>query len=93
MNPDPVEVLPYSTNNAWGFGGSVGTEYTFENGWILRAGIACFRHLPGSRIIYAQSPEGRRYLDLHVKKELTNPDLPAEIVQFIRDGKAKNTNR
>lgn len=35
----------YNTNNAWGFGGVAGIEYTFENGLTLVEGQAYYRHL------------------------------------------------
>jgi hypothetical protein len=35
-----------NTNNAWGFGGMVGTVTEYDNGMIQRKGRAFFRHLP-----------------------------------------------
>lgn len=39
-----VEVVDYSTNNAWGFGGSNGKETRFASGWAHRKGTLCYRH-------------------------------------------------
>lgn len=36
----------FNTNNAWGFGGGIGTETTFDNGIVNRKGKAYYRHSP-----------------------------------------------
>lgn len=75
----------YSTNNAWGFGGSYGTEYTFPSGWVLRVGTACFRHRASRPVRYAVSPEGGRYLDLQEKdgyERAVAQGVPAEVLKF-----------
>lgn len=75
---------PYSTNNGWGFGGSFGTEYLFEDGWVLRIGKACFRHLPPRQIAYAIEPGGRRHLDLHGAEAGTLRNFaPAALVDLL----------
>lgn len=38
----------FNTNNAWGFGGGVGTEYTLLD-FCARVGVAYYRHLPPVR--------------------------------------------
>lgn len=35
----------FNTNNAWGFGGAIGTKYTLKNGYYIRKGRAYFRHI------------------------------------------------
>lgn len=55
--PHITETTKYNTLNAWGFGGSYGTQIRFSDGWILRKGLACYRHLPSHRIAYAIGPE------------------------------------
>ena len=58
-----VSKRPYNTNNAWGFGGSCGTEVVFDSGWTHRTGRLCYRHeyrgLP-TKAEYWVSPEGKR---------------------------------
>lgn len=78
-----------NTNNAWGFGGSYGTEYVFPNGWVLRKGTACYRHLPTRRIIYAIAPDSTRYLDLHECRKLSDfpGALPVDLVTHILENK------
>lgn len=49
----------YNTNNAWGFGGSFGRQWTFPNGFYYRIGSACFRHLPSKPIEYARNADGQ----------------------------------
>lgn len=41
-----VNEYKFNTNNAWGFGGGIGTDTTYDNGLRNRKGRACFRHLP-----------------------------------------------
>jgi len=41
-----VSKEPFNTNNAWGFGGGIGTVTTYSNGYRMRKGTAMFRHLP-----------------------------------------------
>ena len=36
----------YNTNNAWGFGGSVGTYMTYSNMLVIQQGKYCYRHAP-----------------------------------------------
>ena len=40
----------YNTNNAWGFGGSDGHEWTLPDGRRIRVGTARFRHIAGEKI-------------------------------------------
>ena len=44
-----IKTKNFNTNNAWGFGGAIGTETTYDNGTICRKGIACYRHAGTSR--------------------------------------------
>jgi hypothetical protein len=76
----------YSTNNSWGFGGSYGTEYRFEDGWALRKGTACFRHLPSHRIAYAIDPQGRRVLDLQDLKQRPS-SLPEHVWALVKSSR------
>lgn len=39
-----IASAPFNTCNAWGFGGGIGTEWTFPNGLRYRQGTAYFRH-------------------------------------------------
>lgn len=39
-----IASAPFNTNNAWGFGGGIGTEWTFPDGLRYRQGTAYFRH-------------------------------------------------
>ena len=52
----------YNTANSWGFGGSVGTQYTRGDIRVLKA-IAHYRHLPSAKFI-TLSKGGNRLLDL-----------------------------
>lgn len=39
-----IEGVPFNTNNAWGFGGRMGTAWTFPDGLKYQHGVVCFRH-------------------------------------------------
>lgn len=79
-----MESIDYSTNNAWGFGGSCGTEYRFESGWRVRHGTLCYRHGPCGKTVYAIDPAGQRYLDLQLEGALKSVELPAEVSDLVR---------
>lgn len=38
-------VEEFNTNNGWGFGGSIGREYTYDR-LTIRRGRYCYRHAP-----------------------------------------------
>lgn len=78
-----MKTKQYNTCNAWGFGGSVGTEVEFPGGWVLRVGTACYRHLPCHRLAYAIRPDGRRFLDLHAR-EVRPEGMPAMVWQLAK---------
>ena len=44
MNLTLVKKEKFNTNNAWGFGGGYGNEYTYSNGLVNRKGKLCYRH-------------------------------------------------
>lgn len=46
-----TKVENYNTNNAWGFGGAVGKEYTLENGFSIVHAKACYRHIKPTSFI------------------------------------------
>lgn len=39
-----------NSNNGWGFGGSIYTEYVLSNGIKLLIGERCYRHAPSSKL-------------------------------------------
>lgn len=41
----------FNTNNDWGFGGAIGTQYVFKNNVQIRTGKACYRHLPSAKFV------------------------------------------
>jgi len=49
---EPVEVIPFNTNNDWGFGGGIGKVYVYPNGYTMRKGRAYYRHLPSHSFTY-----------------------------------------
>lgn len=49
-----------NSNNAWGFGGMIGKEWVFPNGFVFRKGTAYFRHLDPKPIAYGLNPDGQR---------------------------------
>ena len=51
-------VKKFNTNNAWGFGGGIGTHTTFENGYSIRKGTAHFRHLKSERFCHYRNDKG-----------------------------------
>jgi hypothetical protein len=51
----------YNTNNAWGFGGSSGKEWSFSNGWKYRAGRASTRHQGTFPCEYALNSQGQKF--------------------------------
>lgn len=40
----------FNTNNGWGFGGSIGTTYTFKNNVKLVLRKICYRHAPSNNV-------------------------------------------
>lgn len=53
----------FNSNNAWGFGGGIGTRYELPNKYIVKIGTACFRHLTSVKYITITNPDGRRVFD------------------------------
>ena len=45
-----ITVTEINTNNAWGFGGMIGKETKYPNGYKSRIGKAYFRHLPSEKV-------------------------------------------
>ena len=39
----------FNTTNGWGFGGTIGTTFTFDNGITLTYGTTFYRHLNPSK--------------------------------------------
>jgi hypothetical protein len=57
-----VKKQDFNTCNGWGFGGGIGTEYTFANGVTLRKGTAYYRHIK-SHAFVAVYKDGNRVID------------------------------
>jgi hypothetical protein len=57
---EPVKAEDFNTNNAWGFGGGYGTEYTYPSGASIRLGTACYRHSCCSKYVALYNKEGHR---------------------------------
>ncbi len=67
----------YNTNNAWGFGGAVGTLWELTIGGVnysLLEGIACYRYLPSEKLVRLAVSTGGADLPLRVlgRKEVRN---------------------
>lgn len=58
----------FNTNNDWGFGGAVGTQFNFKNDVHIRVGRASYRHLPSS-LFTAVYHDGKRIIDEQYLKE------------------------
>lgn len=69
-----VSETKFDTNNAWGFGGGIGTETVYDNGLVNRKGKAYFRHTPSQSYDnwYVQTDE-----DWH---ELNKKPKPGDII-------------
>lgn len=88
----------YNSNNAWGFGGAIGTLSEVESSdgtrWRVLRGKAYYRHLSPTRACWAQqvivSPEelrfGPKHLDLHEQR--CPEGVPSDVFAFARTGKA-----
>lgn len=50
----------FNTNNAWGFGGGIGTHTTYENGYSCRKGRAYYRHLKSESFVKYYDADGKR---------------------------------
>jgi hypothetical protein len=60
----------FNTNNGWGFGGGIGKEYKV-NGFIVRVGVACYRHLESQPYINVINARGeRKAVDLTSKSSV-----------------------
>lgn len=62
----PHTTEPYNTNNAWGFGGGIGTKYIFSPDLYVKVGLAGTRHrgeFPYTTLTW----KGNRILDLSGK--------------------------
>ncbi len=53
----------FNTNNAWGFGGGIGTKYTLPNGTYVKIGTGYFRHLPPVKYITIYNKTHLRMFD------------------------------
>lgn len=60
--PD-VNVNACNTNNGWGFDGGIYKQYE-ANGYIVRIGEACYRHLSSSPFVTLTAPTGKRLIDV-----------------------------
>ena len=59
----PIRQEEFNTCNGWGFGGGIGTQYTFNNGCYIRVGRAHHRHLPSSFFFCVYDSDGNRLCD------------------------------
>lgn len=48
---EPVSIEEYNTNNAWGFGGSIGIRIYYPNGTVITMGRVCYRHAPSHKFV------------------------------------------
>lgn len=69
----------YNSNNAWGFGGSVGTLYHLSNGDKVLVADACFRHLKSQKFIKVTSANG---VEFDVIPSKTNIE---QIIKYINE--------
>ena len=58
-----VDLEEFNSNNAWGFGGSIGTRTTYSNGYYRRKGRSCFRHSGTTPfdLFYKPQPNSRQH--------------------------------
>ena len=89
-----IEARPYNSNNAWGFGGGIGTAYEIERApdevWIVVVGTAHYRHLPSHKFLkaYRKGSPGKHFYDLHEAKSCPR-GLPEDVFNFARNTKQK----
>ena len=48
----------FNTNNAWGFGGAIGTETVYANGYKIKTGRYCYRHTGTSSFVNYYNKKG-----------------------------------
>jgi hypothetical protein len=59
----------FNTNNAWGFGGGIGTKYTLPDGSYVKIGTAYFRHNdPVKYITIYNKPHIRMFDEVNTAK-------------------------
>lgn len=62
-----IKVEKFNTNNAWGFGGGIGTQTTYESGAYMKEGKAYYRHMPPTKFkCYYNSSADRLIQDGYV---------------------------
>lgn len=59
-----ADATKFNTTNAWGFGGSTGTDYTFPNGVKLRKANAHYRHTKSSAYCILYGQDGKRVFEV-----------------------------
>ena len=60
----------FNTNNAWGFGGSISTLTTYQDGYAKRSGYNCYRHIKSQRFTLYFDAAGKEI----TKKEFDKPE-------------------
>lgn len=63
MESNIVSTEEFNTNNAWGFGGAVGTQTNYVSGVYKRTGKAYYRHLPPAAFTTFYNSKGQRLMD------------------------------
>jgi len=61
----PCTIESYNTNNGWGFGGSHGLKYTFNDKLFVKIGKACYRHHPSTPHVTVWYVDDMEYPDTH----------------------------
>lgn len=79
-----TKIESYNTNNAWGFGGGSGLQYTFNNMLYAKIGSASYRHSPSTKYItlYKLNPEKTGYD--RIFDENDNPKNRVKLIELIK---------
>ncbi len=81
--------VPFNSNNAWGFGGGIGTKWEAD-GVVVKLFKACFRHLPGHKVITV-TIDRRRVFDAHDTKKSRKAGIEMA-VDALAERRAKAQN-
>jgi hypothetical protein len=86
-NPFPSERVvtetDFNTNNGWGFGGGIGTEFVYASGAKVRKGCAYYRHTGTSPFFVVYDNSGKVIYD-HQSMPKVGTTAYGKILQIIR---------
>jgi len=85
-----IKEKSFNTNNDWGFGGTMGTEYTYGD-WQLLIGKFCYRHAPSTK--YRQLRYKKRNFHGSKVRPMDLPNINEIVVVLMNTTDGHKNNR